>query len=169
MSRGMLALRECLRVCPPELAGSCMRLPAMAVPDGWPPARASGCTEPGLQVTSPAACCRRLRHSAAKVKKCLQRVTSWMLYPRFSLRSNRESLTTIDASAVRYPDLFLKVTRSICYRILERIPKTSEINGNRRPCIEAAANHRYGLRRTGLLGRQEHATCRRAADCFRLS
>jgi len=28
----------------------------MAVPDGWPPARASGCTEPGLQAASPAAC-----------------------------------------------------------------------------------------------------------------
>ena len=28
----------------------------MAVPDGWPPARASGCTEPGLQASSPAAC-----------------------------------------------------------------------------------------------------------------
>jgi hypothetical protein len=27
----------------------------MAVPDGWPPARASGCTEPGLQASSPAA------------------------------------------------------------------------------------------------------------------
>ena len=27
----------------------------MAVPDGWPPARASGCTEPGLQAGSPAA------------------------------------------------------------------------------------------------------------------
>jgi hypothetical protein len=27
-----------------------------AVPDGWPPARASGCTEPGLQASSPAAC-----------------------------------------------------------------------------------------------------------------
>jgi hypothetical protein len=26
-----------------------------AVPDGWPPARASGCTEPGLQASSPAA------------------------------------------------------------------------------------------------------------------
>jgi len=28
----------------------------MAVPDGWPPARVSGCTEPGLQAASPAAC-----------------------------------------------------------------------------------------------------------------
>ena len=27
----------------------------MAVPDGWPPARESGCTEPGLQAGSPAA------------------------------------------------------------------------------------------------------------------
>jgi hypothetical protein len=27
----------------------------MAVPDGWPSARASGCTEPGLQADSPAA------------------------------------------------------------------------------------------------------------------
>jgi hypothetical protein len=27
----------------------------MAVPDGWPPARVSGCTEPGLQASSPAA------------------------------------------------------------------------------------------------------------------
>src|SRR5215831_15098974 len=39
MFLGVLALRECLSVCPPELAGSCMRLSAMAVPDGWPPAR----------------------------------------------------------------------------------------------------------------------------------
>jgi hypothetical protein len=27
----------------------------MAVLDGWPPARVSGCTEPGLQASSPAA------------------------------------------------------------------------------------------------------------------
>src|SRR5215467_5390379 len=32
-----------------------MRLPATAVLDGWPPTRASGCTEPGLQASSPAA------------------------------------------------------------------------------------------------------------------
>src|SRR5712691_1512213 len=32
-----------------------MRLSATAVLDGWPSARASGCTEPGLQASSPAA------------------------------------------------------------------------------------------------------------------
>ena len=32
-----------------------MRLPATAALDGWSPARASGCTEPGLQASSPAA------------------------------------------------------------------------------------------------------------------
>jgi hypothetical protein len=31
------------------------RLSVMAVVDGWPPARNSGCTEPGLQASSPAA------------------------------------------------------------------------------------------------------------------
>src|SRR5690242_2676510 len=80
-----------------------------------------------------------------------------MLYSGLSLRSDRESLATIDASAVRYPDLFLKGTRSICCRVLERIRKTGEINGNLRPCIEAAANHRYGLRRHTPAARAETA------------
>jgi hypothetical protein len=53
VSSGMLALRECLRVCPPELAGSCMRLSAMAVPDGWPPARFGGSQNPAYKLPRP--------------------------------------------------------------------------------------------------------------------
>jgi len=48
-------LRECLRAARPSSRVDRTRLSAMAVPDGWPPARASGCTEPGLQADSPAA------------------------------------------------------------------------------------------------------------------
>jgi hypothetical protein len=33
----------------------------MAVVDGWPPARVSGCTEPGLQASSPAAWAETVR------------------------------------------------------------------------------------------------------------
>jgi hypothetical protein len=37
----------------------------MAVPDGWPPARVSECTEPGLQASSPAAYASDLRPSVS--------------------------------------------------------------------------------------------------------
>src|SRR5262249_54697140 len=40
---------------PPELAGRPLEAVSNGSLDGWPPARVSGCTEPGLQATSPAA------------------------------------------------------------------------------------------------------------------
>ncbi len=52
---GFGLLRECLRAARPMLAGRSHEAAVTAVPDGWPPARASGCTEPGLQASSLAA------------------------------------------------------------------------------------------------------------------
>jgi hypothetical protein len=51
----VLLLRERLRAARPSSRVDRLRLSATAALDGWPPARASGCTEPGLQAGSPAA------------------------------------------------------------------------------------------------------------------
>ena len=51
----MLLLRERSRAARPSSRVDRLRLPVTAALDGWPPARASGYTEPGLQVSSPAA------------------------------------------------------------------------------------------------------------------
>jgi hypothetical protein len=52
----VLLLRERSRAARPSSRVDRSRLPATAALDGWPSARASGCTEPGLQASSPAAC-----------------------------------------------------------------------------------------------------------------
>jgi hypothetical protein len=51
----VLLLRERLRAARPSSRVDRLRLSATAALDGWPPARVSGCTEPGLQADSPAA------------------------------------------------------------------------------------------------------------------
>ena len=48
-------LRERSRAARPSSRVDRWRLPATTALDGWPPARASGRTEPGLQADSPAA------------------------------------------------------------------------------------------------------------------